>query len=97
LLDNVSTSTFLNPNFVPYICDLGLSHSVHSSESDSIQGVLPYIAPEVFHTRKFTQKSDIYAFGILMHQIASGEPPFRDRAFDYELTYEICNGLRPKM
>src|SRR6185369_2184904 len=41
-----------------YICDLGLSRSVNSCES-TIQGVLPFIAPEVFHTRKFTQKSDI--------------------------------------
>src|SRR5690242_6894466 len=48
-----------------YICDLGLSRLVNSRESDPIiQGVLPFIAPEVFHTRKFTQKSDIYSFGI---------------------------------
>src|SRR5438128_6434246 len=43
----------------PYICDLGLSRPVDSSESNTstIQGVLPYIAPEVFHTGQFTQKS----------------------------------------
>src|SRR6185369_14667427 len=41
------------------ICDFGLSRSVNSRESD-IRGVLPFIAPEVFHTRKFTQKSDVY-------------------------------------
>ena len=51
-----------------YICDLGLSRSVNSCKSDStIQGVLPFIAPEVFHTCKFTQKSDIYSFGIIMY------------------------------
>src|SRR5207237_765897 len=70
----------------PYICDLGLSRSVDSRESNStIQGVLSFTAPEVFHTRKFTQKSDIYAFGIIMYLIASGEPPFRDRQFDGDL------------
>src|SRR5690348_2073738 len=37
------------------ICDLGLSQSVNSCESNStIRGVLPFIAPEVFHTCKFT-------------------------------------------
>ena|SRR5438128_797120 len=38
----------------PLICDLGLSKSVNSSQptTSTIQGVLPYIAPEV----KFTQK-----------------------------------------
>ena len=56
-----------------FICDLGLSQSVNSRESNSIvQGVLPFIAPEVFHTRKFTQKSDIYSFGIIMYLMATG-------------------------
>src|SRR5436189_6370652 len=61
------------------ICDLGLSRSVNSCKSDStIRGILPFIAPEVFHTCKFTQESDIYSFGVIMHLIATGEPPFRD-------------------
>ena len=50
------------------ICDLGLSQSVNSRQQNStIRGVLPFIAPEVFHTCKFTQKSDIYSFGIIMY------------------------------
>src|SRR6185295_17520091 len=87
LLDKSSASMSSSTGFTSYICDLGLSQSVHSykSNSQTIQGVLPYIAPEVFHTHNYTPKSDIYAFGILMHQIASCEPPFRDRTFDYKL------------
>src|SRR5438132_14312532 len=60
------------------ICDLGLSRSVNSRESNStIRGVLPFIAPEVFHICKFTQKSDVYSFGIIMYFVATGETPFR--------------------
>ena len=74
------------------ICDLGLSRSVNSRESNStIRGGLPYIAPEVFHTRKFTQKSDVYSFGIIMHLMATGESPFRDRQFDTSLIREIMD------
>src|SRR5436189_6115781 len=80
------------------ICDLGLSRSVNSRESDStIRGVLPFIAPEVFHTRKFTQKSDIYSFGIIVYLIATGEPPFGDRQFDGDLICDVMGGLRPSM
>ena len=62
----------------PFICDLGLSQSVNSRQSNStIRGVLPFIAPEVFHTCKFTQKSDVYSLGIIMYLITTGEPPFR--------------------
>src|SRR6185312_13608105 len=82
----------------PFICDLGLSRSVNSRESNStIRAVLPYIAPEVFHTRKFIQESDVYSFGIIMHLMATGEPPFRDRQFDTSLIREIMAGLRPPM
>ena len=83
---------------LPLICDLGLSRSVNSREPDStIRGVLPFIAPEVFHTCKFTQKSDVYSFGIIMYLIATGEPPFRDRQFDRGLICDIMGGLRPSM
>ena len=81
-----------------FICDLGLSRSVNSCKSSpTIQGVLPFIAPEVFHTRKFTRKSDVYSFGIIMYLVATGEQPFRDRQFDASLIREIMDGLRPSM
>src|SRR5437870_5736660 len=83
---------------IPFICDLGLSQSVNSRQQNStIRGVLPFIAPEVFHTCKFTQKSDVYSFGIIMYLIATGEPPFRDREFDRGLVCDIMGGLRPSM
>src|SRR6185369_13593157 len=66
--------------------------------SDStIRGVLPFVAPEVFHTCKFTQKSDVYSFGIIMYLIATGESPFRDRQFNRDLVCDILGGLRPLM
>src|SRR6185369_7876488 len=85
-----SGNIVLNDNNTPLICDFGLSQSVNSRESNStIRGVLPFIAPEFFHTGKFTQKSDIYSVGIIMYLIATGEPPFRDRQFDTSLLCDI--------
>jgi len=69
---------------------------VNSRES-TVRGVLPFIAPEVFHTCKFTEKSDVYSFGIIMYLIATGEPPFREREFDRNLLYDIMGGLRPSI
>ena len=85
-------------NGTPFICDLGPLRSVNSCESNSdIRGDIPFIAPEVFHTRKYTLKSDVYSFGIIMYLIATGEPPFRDRQFDTSLIRDIMDGLRPQM
>ena len=60
-----------------------------------IQGILPFTAPEVFHTYKFTKKSDIYSFGIVMYLMGTGELPFGDRQFDSDLLCNIMDGLRP--
>ena len=87
-----------NVEDIPYVCGLGLSRSVNSREQNStIRGVLPFIAPEVFAMCKFTQKSDMYSFGIIMYLIATGEPPFREWSFDKCLAMRVCEGLRPVM
>src|SRR6185312_8202549 len=81
-----------------FICDFGLSQSVDSHKSNAnIQGDLSFIAPEVFRTHKFTQKSDVYSLGIIMYLIATGEQPFRDRQCDANLIREIMDGLQPSM
>src|SRR5438132_3686126 len=73
------------------------SQSVNSQQNSTIRGVLPFIAPEVFHICKFTQQSNVYSFGIIMYLIATGEPPFRDREFNRDLVCDIMGGLRPTM
>ena len=80
---------------IPILCDIRRLEK--STLISTIQGVLPFIAPEIFHTRKYTKESDIYAFGIIMHLIATGEQPFKDRELDANLISEILHGLRPSM
>ncbi|CAI2189446.1 5276_t:CDS:2, partial [Funneliformis geosporum] len=63
---------------------------------DRIYGVLPYIAPEVLNVEKYTFASDIYSFGVIMAECLSGNPPFYDRKYDYKLSLDVCNGLRPE-
>ncbi len=66
-------------------------------EKDEIYGVLPYLAPEVLHSKKFSGASDIYSFGILMNEIISGLPPFNNVSHDHRLAAEICQGKRPEV
>uniref|UniRef100_A0A1I8GLD3 Protein kinase domain-containing protein n=1 Tax=Macrostomum lignano TaxID=282301 RepID=A0A1I8GLD3_9PLAT len=39
-------------------------------------GTLPFMAPEVFTTRRFSVKSDVWALGITVYQMISGAVPF---------------------
>ncbi|RGB28690.1 kinase-like domain-containing protein [Rhizophagus diaphanus] len=86
-----------------YITDLGLyqplnvksSQNTHNNDK-KIYGVLPYVAPEVLKRKEYTQKSDIYGFGIIAYEICTGFPPYYDIAHDEFLAMKICKGLRPK-
>ncbi len=80
----------------PQIGDLGLCIlKSESSDIKDIVGVMPYIAPELFIGDTYSQKSDIYAFGILMWEISSGEKPFHELVHEKLLALRIFKGLRP--
>ncbi|RIB11147.1 kinase-like domain-containing protein, partial [Gigaspora rosea] len=81
-----------------YITDFGLCKPVsQKASSKGIFGVLPYIAPEVLHGEEYTQKSDIYSFGIIMSEVFTGYPPYHNIPHDENLAIKICLGYRPEI
>ena len=79
------------------ITDLGLCGPVDEESSNKIYGIVSYIAPEVLQGKKNTKESDVYSVGMLMWEIFAGHPPFDDRAHDFCLIFQICEGLRPEI
>ncbi|KAG9306494.1 hypothetical protein G9A89_008430 [Geosiphon pyriformis] len=82
------------------IGDLGLCQPVKNeatttTEEKKIYGVIPYIPPEVLRGEKFTTAGDIYSYGMLLWELATGKPPFYDRSHDHLLIMDILNGQRP--
>src|SRR5687768_9301374 len=81
------------------IADLGLSgpadQETSSKSGNGIFGVLPYVAPEVLNKKPYTQKSDIYSFGIIMSETSTHQQPFNNQPHDLDLAFKICGGLRP--
>ena len=81
-----------------FITDLGLSRSASSKlEEGKILGVMPYVAPEVLRKGEYSQKSDIYSFGVIATEILTGMPPFYNIPHDQFLAVRICQGERPKL
>jgi len=60
-------------------------------------GVTPYIDPKRFRNKPYTlnKTSDVYSIGVLLWEISSGQPPFRDEDFS-TLQIKILQGLREK-
>ncbi|XP_063593203.1 tyrosine-protein kinase SRK3-like [Penaeus indicus] len=55
---------------------------------------LKWTAPEAFSQGLYTCKSDVWSYGILLHElITHGDIPYPDLN-NRETTFEVCNGHR---
>ena len=66
------------------------------AEAGATAGTLPYLAPEVLRGSPSSPQSDVWALGVLLYQMATGELPFRG-ATPFELCVEIMVGTPSKL
>jgi serine/threonine protein kinase len=87
------------PDGYATICDLGLCRPIEQyNTEEEIYGIVPYMAPEVLRRNKsYTKAADIYSFGIIMWELASGVPAYNNIPHDLHLTLDICEGKRPEI
>jgi hypothetical protein len=45
---------------------------------------------------KPNEKCDVYSIGVLLWEISSGQPPFKDELYDASLIMRIVDGYREK-
>ncbi|KAJ3682924.1 hypothetical protein LUZ60_013151 [Juncus effusus] len=76
-----STNILLNQDLTPFVSDYGLSSVINPPLNPS-RVVVGYKAPETIETRKFTQKSDIYSFGVLLMEMLTGKAPLQSQGRD---------------
>jgi eukaryotic-like serine/threonine-protein kinase len=83
------------------VLDFGLSHRIETKvREDTTQsegtrgaqhpltGTLPYAAPELLRGQEADARSDIWALGIVLYELAAGRRPFRGGTL-YELSWAI--------
>ncbi|EXX67475.1 uncharacterized protein OCT59_020687 [Rhizophagus irregularis] len=91
-----SNNIFVHQNRIK-LGDFGLSkriEEISKSGSETI-GVIPYIDPNKFEQKnyKFNKKSDIYSLGVILWEISSGKPPFKNTDYN-DPHYEICLAIK---
>ncbi|RIB05238.1 kinase-like domain-containing protein [Gigaspora rosea] len=78
-----------------YVGDFGFTGPAEENSTDKIVGVIPYMAPEVLKYGLYSDKSDIYALGMIMWELITGFRPFGNVAYDLALIIRILEGERP--
>eukprot|EP01087_Luapelamoeba_hula_P016560 TRINITY_DN5098_c1_g1_i1.p1 TRINITY_DN5098_c1_g1~~TRINITY_DN5098_c1_g1_i1.p1 ORF type:complete len:1182 (+),score=164.99 TRINITY_DN5098_c1_g1_i1:699-4244(+) len=73
--DLTPRNILLDKNFNAKVADFGLSRQRGENKMTIAVGFLPYQAPEVFKGEDYTEKADVYSFGMLVWFIFSGQSP----------------------
>lgn len=80
------------------LSDFGLSRTVDKSKKDAQMtfcGSPSWVAPEIFRGDKYTEKVDVYSYGIVLWELFNFEKPYRNVS-PMELPYLVGKGgMRP--
>ena len=66
------------------IADLGLSVFLHEQQMfrNSLKGTTNWFSPEIAQGIFYSKEVDVWAFGCLAYELATGQPPFAEYARD---------------
>ena len=60
------------------LIDFGLAQKEEEFSTNVLQGTIQYSAPEVIKKEKSDHRSDLYALGVILYEMAAGKNPFDD-------------------
>lgn len=88
---------FIDDNIKPIIADFGIAKKITKDDSEqTFHKYTPiYCAPEAFEA-KYSTKSDVYSFAILMYELITKREPYPDIKNSFILYNFVTNGQRPK-
>lgn len=77
------------------VADFGLTRFLDEKKQMTQVGTPMWMAPEVIMGEQYTEKADVYSFGIIMWEILMRKEPYTDKETMQIVVEVVNNGLRP--
>lgn len=78
------------------ICDFGTVADKATWMTNN-KGSASWMAPEVFESSKYSEKCDVFSFGIILWEVLSREQPFKDIQLTFSILWNVHKGNRPPL
>ncbi|RVW24084.1 Wall-associated receptor kinase 5 [Vitis vinifera] len=95
--DIKSSNLLLDENLRAVLSDFGLSRSIPLDKTHLtalVQGTFGYLDPDYFHSGQLTDKSDVYAFGVVLAELLTGEKAISFDRFEQGLASHFRSAMK---
>jgi len=93
--DLKSRNIMVDNNFNAKICDFGLSRYIKTDKTMTFCGTPYWTAPEIIRQEAYTEKADVYSYGIVLWELITAQEPYSGME-SMEVAYAAAErGLRP--
>jgi serine/threonine protein kinase len=90
------SNLLVDENWNVKVADFGFARIKEENATMTRCGTPCWTAPEVIRGEKYSEKADVYSFGIVMWQVVTRKQPFAGRNF-MGVSLDVLEGRRPQI
>eukprot|EP00002_Diphylleia_rotans_P038490 TRINITY_DN8774_c0_g1_i7.p1 TRINITY_DN8774_c0_g1~~TRINITY_DN8774_c0_g1_i7.p1 ORF type:complete len:230 (-),score=40.13 TRINITY_DN8774_c0_g1_i7:79-768(-) len=84
------SNILISDDLVPKVCDFGFARTKARNQVMTRCGTLAYEAPEILSGKSYSEKVDVYSFGIILWEIETGQIPYKDMDSSSIVEFVVC-------